>query len=193
MRTVMIALFVVLCVGLACASDDDIARQLEQEALRAIDSHKTKLQTEEAAQREKDQEIEAQRALQAAQIRKEAEEKKLQERLKQAAIQLEEERRAKVELEEQMKREQAEAAARAKIAEIKARMQEFMQREEMLDQLRQMNSQQAFKNQVDAQKAHQDALNRFTEGVAADRHRNQVEEDLRRIRQLEQWRWMRGR
>ncbi len=193
MRMVVIAVIVGLCAGLACANDDDIARQLEQEALRAIDAHKARLQTEEAAQREKDQELEKQRSLQAAQIRKEAEEKKIQERLKQATIQLEEERKAKAELEERMRLEQAESARRAKIAEIKARMQEFMQREEMLDQLRQMNSQQAFKNQVDAQKAHQDALNRFTEGVATDRHRLQVEEDLRRIRQLEQWQWMRGR
>lgn len=69
----MVAVIVGLCVGIACANDDDVARQLEQEALRAIDTHKAKLQTEEAAQREKDQEVEKQRSLQAAQIRKEAE------------------------------------------------------------------------------------------------------------------------
>lgn len=192
-----------LCGGYAYS--DDIGDEIAAEALRVTGAHKAKLEAEEAVQKQKDQELEKQQNLQAEQIRKEIEEERAQDRMRQADLkteeakrQLEVERRQLEEEKSQLEERQrltliheAEVARKAKINQILHNMQQALDAYDRQQALKEMERQAQIDNQIQAQKRIQDAQRRFVEGMEADRRQRNME------RQLDLWglydNWRRGR
>jgi hypothetical protein len=121
MRKLIIAVAIGALLG-GYAYADDVSERLEQEALAAINAHKSKLDAEDAVQRAKDAEIEKQRNLQAEALMKE---RLTDEQIKKATAKsaedqarAEAERKARADMELRLRAAELEEARKARKAQI---------------------------------------------------------------------------
>jgi hypothetical protein len=186
MRRLIIAVAMVALLG-GYAYPDDISDKLEQEALAVINAHKSKLDAEDAVQREKDAEIEKQRNVQADALKKE---RLSQEQIKKATAKAEEERakaeaarNARADMELRLRAAELEEARKARRSKTIHDMQRAVDAVDARWEQRRAAEQQQLDNAISREQANRQA--------AMDAmQRAETNSRLREIERNQQLNWM---